>query len=147
MTDLLNRLETYQKQVVKNSQALAKALVEKGFKLVSGGSDNHLILIDLSSTDISGKVFEEALGKCEITVNKNTVPNEKRSPFVTSGIRIGTPSITTRGLKEAEMETIAGWMGEVLNNTDNENVLSNVKNQVKTLTSKFPLYPNWSKKE
>ena len=135
----------YQKAVKANAHRLATSLMEKGFRLVSGGTDNHLMLIDLTNTDVSGKQFEEALGKCHITVNKNTVPNEKRSPFITSGIRIGTPAITTRGMAEKEMATIAGWMRSVLDNIDKEDKLQEIRDQVITISKKFPLYPEWSK--
>lgn len=135
----------YQNQVITNTKALAQALKEKGFKLVSDGTDNHLVLLNLSGTEISGKALDEALGKAGITVNKNTVPNEKRSPFVTSGVRMGTPAITTRGMKETEMVQIAGWVREVFDNVDDESVLLRVKNEVEDLTRKFPLYPDWSR--
>src|SRR4030095_16148179 len=101
--------------VIKNAQALAKGMLDQGFDLVTGGTDNHLILVDLSKRDITGKDAEIALDLAGITVNKNTVPNEKRSPFITSGVRIGTPALTTRGMKESEMQTIAGWIAQVLN--------------------------------
>jgi glycine hydroxymethyltransferase len=132
--------KTYAAQIIKNAQVLGEALMDKGFKLVTGGTDNHLILLDLSLNDITGKVGEEALDKAGITVNKNTVPGEKRSPFVTSGLRIGTPALTTRGMRETEMKLIAGWISEVLNAPANETVISKVKNQVKELCKKFPIY-------
>ena len=135
----------YQKTVKANAHRLANSLMEKGFRLVSGGTDNHLMLIDLTNTDVSGKQFEEALGKCHITVNKNTVPNEKRSPFITSGIRIGTPAITSRGMGEKEMTMIAGWMRTVLDNIDKDDKLAEIRDQVITISKKFPLYPEWSK--
>ncbi|RZA15551.1 MAG: serine hydroxymethyltransferase, partial [Proteobacteria bacterium] len=133
----------YQKQTRANAKALAEALVTKGFKLVSGGTDNHLMLLDLSDTPVSGKQMEDALGKVEITVNKNTVPNEKRSPFVTSGIRIGTPAITSRGMGTKEMVLIADWIWTTYQNVDNADVLSKVAKEVHALAAKFPLYPVW----
>lgn len=135
----------YQQKVLDNAKTLAESLIERGMKLVSGGTDNHLILLDLSNTEISGKDLDAALGKCAITVNKNTVPNEKRSPFVTSGIRIGTPAVTTRGMGMEEMRQIAAWIRDAFDNIDNEAALLNIKNQVEELTVKFPLYPNWSR--
>ena len=135
----------YQKAVKANAHRLATSLMEKGFRLVSGGTDNHLMLIDLTNTDVSGKQFEEALGKCHITVNKNTVPNEKRSPFITSGVRIGTPAITSRGMTEKEMTMLAGWMRTVLDNIDKDEKLEEIRDQVITIAKKFPLYPEWSK--
>ncbi len=132
--------KTYQQQIVKNAQALAKAMLDLGFDLVTGGTDNHLILVDLSSREITGKDAEIALDHAGITVNKNTVPNEKRSPFVTSGVRIGTPALTTRGMAEGEMQIIAGWIGQVLGDVKNETLLTKIKAQVKELCLKFPLY-------
>lgn len=130
----------YQGQVVKNAKALADSLKEKGLNLVSGGTDNHLILIDLTSKDITGKDAEKALGIAEITVNKNTVPFETRSPFVTSGIRIGTPAVTTRGMKENEMKKIGELIAKVIDNITNEKVLEDVKKEVVELCKNFPLY-------
>lgn len=135
--------KTYQKQTRENAKTLAAALVAKGFKLVSGGTDNHLMLLDLSETPVSGKQMEEALGKVDITVNKNTVPNEKRSPFVTSGIRIGTPAITSRGMGTKEMTQIADWIWTTFQNVDNADVLAGVAKDVHALAAKFPLYPVW----
>lgn len=132
--------KTYSEQVVKNARALAEALLEKDFQLVTGGTDNHLLLVDLSDREITGKDAEKALDRAGITVNKNTVPNEKRSPFVTSGIRIGTPALTTRGMKEAEMKVIGGWIAEVLGNSQNESLLNKIKDQIKELCLKFPIY-------
>lgn len=133
----------YQKQTRANAKALADALVKKGFTLVSGGTDNHLMLLDLSDTPVSGKQMEDALGKVEITVNKNTVPNEKRSPFVTSGIRIGTPAVTSRGMGTKEMEQIADWIWKTFQNVDNSDVLAGIAKEVHALAAKFPLYPVW----
>lgn len=135
----------YQKQVISNTKSLAESLLGSGFKLVSNGSDNHLVLIDLSDTDISGKQLEEGLEKVEITLNKNTVPNEPRSPFVTSGVRIGTPAVTSRGMKESEMKQIASLIKEVFSAIDQsqEEKLEGIKTRVMKLASAFPLYPEW----
>ena len=130
----------YARQVVKNAKALAAALNRQGFDIVSGGTDNHLMLVDLSNKDITGKVAEETLEKAGITVNKNAVPFDTRSPFVTSGFRVGTPATTTRGLKEPEMEMVAAWMARALANVDNEAELQTIRQEVKELCLKFPLY-------
>src|SRR5512140_893627 len=130
----------YQQQIVKNAKALSEALMTKGFKLTSNGTDNHLMLINFTGTDITGKAAEEALDKAGITVNKNTVPFETRSPFVTSGIRVGTPAATTHGLKEAEMKEVASFVAEVLGNVADEQVLAGVKAKVNELMKRFPLY-------
>jgi len=133
---LTDGFKEYQEQVIKNAKALASALTEKGFRVVSGGTDNHLILIDLRSHDITGKEAEKRLDEAHITVNKNTVPFDTASPFVTSGIRIGTPAVTTRGMKEEQMETIA----EVIKIVIDENNIEKAAEMVKKLTSDFPLY-------
>ncbi|MDI9391840.1 MAG: serine hydroxymethyltransferase [Synergistota bacterium] len=130
----------YQKQIVANAKALAEALLKRDFRLVSGGTDTHLILVDLTNRGITGKDMETALDKAGITVNKNTVPAETRSPFVTSGIRIGTPAVTTRGFKEAEMDILARWIEITANNAGNEEVLSAVRAEVLELCGRFPLY-------
>jgi len=130
----------YTKQVVSNSKALANKLIEYDFNIVSGGTDNHLMLIDLTNKNVTGKQAENSLEKAGITVNKNMVPFDKKSPFVTSGIRIGTPALTTRGMKETEMEIIAGIIDRAIKNFDNDSVLSELKNEVYQLTSKFPLF-------
>ncbi|MDR0920663.1 MAG: serine hydroxymethyltransferase [Oscillospiraceae bacterium] len=130
--------KTYQAQVVKNAAVLAKCLVENGFNLVSSGTDNHLMLVDLQSFNITGKELEKRLDEVHITVNKNAVPNDPQSPFVTSGIRIGTPAVTTRGLKEEEMHLIAEYIH--LATTDFENSTEKIRQGVKTICSKFPLY-------
>ena len=132
--------KVYAQQVVKNAQALAGGLVEKGYKLVSGGTDNHLMLVDFTGTEITGKVAEKALEDAGITVNKNAVPFDTRSPFVTSGIRIGTPATTTRGLKEAEMLQVAEWIDRALKNIENSAELAKIKAEVKVLCQRFPLY-------
>jgi glycine hydroxymethyltransferase len=132
--------KTYAEQVVKNAQALAAGLTEKGYKLVSGGTDNHLMLLDFTGTEITGKVAEKALEDAGITVNKNAVPFDTRSPFVTSGIRLGTPATTTRGLKEAEMRQVAEWIDRALKNMDNAAELAKIRAEVKELCQRFPLY-------
>jgi len=132
--------KVYQGQIVKNAQALAAGLMKRGFKLTSGGTDNHLMLVDLTDTGLTGKVAEEALDRAGITVNKNGIPFDTRSPFITSGIRIGTPAATTHGLKEAEMEQVAGFIAEVLGNVEDEAKLAQVKTQVNALMKRFPLY-------
>jgi glycine hydroxymethyltransferase len=133
--------KTYMKQVVENSKALAEGMLSAGYDLVTGGTDNHLILVDLSNREITGKDAEIALDHAGITVNKNTVPNEKRSPFVTSGVRIGTPALTTRGMKETEMKLIASWIAQVLTNPNDQAVLNKVKAQVRELCRSYPIYP------
>ena len=128
----------YARQIVANAQALAKALINKGFILVTGGTDNHLILVDLTNKNMTGKQAEHSLELAGMTLNKNTVPGETRSPFVTSGIRIGTPAVTTRGMKEAEMLLIADWIEKALNNLENDSMLQKISNEVKELCVKFP---------
>jgi glycine hydroxymethyltransferase len=130
----------YQEQVVKNAEALAKTLVDAGFDLVSGGTDNHLILVDLTNRDITGKEAEVALDKAGITVNKNTVPFETRSPFVTSGIRLGTPALTTRGMKEQEMTRIVGWIVSALEKRENMSELDAIRKDVERFSRQFPLF-------
>ena len=133
----------YQQQVVKNAGALAAELTQHKFDLVSGGTDNHLLLINLSKSEVTGKQFEEALEQVNITVNKNTVPNEKRSPFVTSGIRIGTPAVTSRGLQETHMHKIAQLIKATFDNLDQAEQINTIKRQVVDLAQSFPLYPEW----
>jgi len=133
--------KVYSKQIVANAQALAKALVSRGYQLVSGGTDNHLMLVDLRNKNLTGKVAEKALDAAGITVNKNTVPKETQSPFVTSGIRIGTPAVTTRGMQEREMERIAELIDRVLGAPDDTALAGQVKADVKELAGRFPLYP------
>lgn len=130
----------YAKKVVDNAQVLAEALLSEGFDLVTGGTDNHLLLLDLSKLDVTGKSAEQALDQAGITVNKNTVPNETRSPFVTSGIRIGTPALTTRGMGSDEMKKIAQWISLVVKNVENEKIAADVRGQVKELCQGFPIY-------
>ena len=135
---LTDEFKAYQKQVVKNAAALATALREKGFNLISGGTDNHLMLLDLRGLDITGKELEHRLDEVHITANKNTVPNEPRSPFITSGLRVGTPAVTSRGFGEEEMKLIAGWIADVVN--DFENSRERVTAEVIALCDKFPIY-------
>jgi len=132
--------KTYAQQIVKNAQALADVLLKKEISLVTGGTDNHLLLVDLSNTEVTGKDAEIALDHAGITVNKNTVPNEKRSPFVTSGVRIGTPALTTRGMKETEMKQIGLWIVDVLRSPQDVGLLKKVRGEVREMCQKFPLY-------
>ena len=137
---LTPEFKEYQNQILKNAKHLGKCMLENGVNLVSGGTDTHLLLIDLRETELTGKIAEDTLELAGITVNKNAVPFDPLPPMVTSGIRIGTPAITTRGMKEAEMEVIAGLIKEALDNTENEKVLSRIKDEVKELCKKFPMY-------
>ena len=130
----------YQQQVISNAQAMADSFIERGYKIVSGGTDNHLFLVDLIGKDITGKDADAALGRAYITVNKNSVPNDPRSPFVTSGIRIGTPASTTRGFGEIEMRQVADWISDILDHMGDESVVDNVRTQVLDLCSRFPVY-------
>ncbi|NOQ15945.1 MAG: serine hydroxymethyltransferase, partial [Methyloprofundus sp.] len=134
--------KTYQAQVIKNAQAMAKVFIDRGFDVVSGGTDNHLMLVSLIPKGITGKAADAALSKAHITVNKNAVPNDPESPFVTSGIRIGTPAPTTRGFKETEVTDIATWMCDVMENMDDDSVINNTKEKVAALCAKFPVYNN-----
>ncbi len=135
--------KAYGEQVMKNAQALAGAMVSKGYQIISAGTDNHLMLIDLrpKSNNLTGKVAENTLVRADITVNKNAVPFETRSPFVTSGIRIGTPAVTTRGMKEPEMVKIADLIDRVLTNTEDDSIIGQVRKEVNELSLRFPLYP------
>jgi glycine hydroxymethyltransferase len=135
-----DEFKAYAGQVVKNAKALAGALSERNFNLVSGGTDNHLMLLDFTGTELTGKVAEATLEQAGITVNKNAVPFDTRSPFVTSGVRIGTPATTTRGFKESEMIQIADWIRRALDNIDNEQQLISIRNEVEDLCRQFPLY-------
>lgn len=132
--------KSYAKQVIANAKALAVALQENGFRIVTGGTDNHLMLIDLSDKEYSGKEAEEALDRAGITVNKNTIPRETRSPMITSGIRVGTPCITTRGMKEPQMQQIAIWIREACEARDDATKLASIRSAVKTLCTHFPFY-------
>jgi len=137
-----DEFKTYQQQVIKNAKAMADVFVSRGFDVISGGTENHLFLVSLIKQDITGKDADAALGKAHITVNKNAVPNDPRSPFVTSGLRIGTPAVTTRGFKEDECRQLAGWICDVLANIGNDEVEGRVREQVKALCAKFPVYGN-----
>jgi len=130
----------YQRQVVANARAMASALMARGYKIVSGGTDNHLFLVDLIGREYTGKDADAALGRAHITVNKNAVPNDPRSPFVTSGLRIGTPAVTTRGFREAEVTQLAGWMADVLDEVTSEAVIERTRQSVLDLCRRFPVY-------
>ena len=132
--------KTYQAQVVANAREMAKVFMARGYDVVSGGTDDHLFLLSLVKQDITGKDADAALGRANITVNKNAVPNDPRSPFVTSGLRIGSPAVTTRGFKEAEVAELTGWMCDVLDNIEDEAVIAQVKQKVVELCSRFPVY-------
>jgi glycine hydroxymethyltransferase len=140
--DLTESYLEYAKQVKKNAQAMANSLMNKGYKVISGGTDNHLMLVDLRSKfpDLNGKIAQKTLEKADITINKNMVPFDSRSPFLTSGIRLGTPAITTRGVKEKEIELVIDLIDEVLSNIDNEIVIHGVKNKVNDLMKNYPLF-------
>lgn len=138
---LQDSFTTYAKQIIKNSKTLANELMGLGYDVISGGTDNHLMLVDLTNKDLSGKKVENALGAAGITVNKNMIPFDTKSPFVTSGIRVGTPAVTTRGMKENEMKLIALFIDRAIANVDNEQELANIKTEVAQLCSRFPLYP------
>lgn len=131
----------YGKQVIANAQAMANAFVDKGYKIISDGTDNHLMLIDLRNKNLTGKKAQETLDKAHITLNKNAVPFDDKSPFVTSGIRVGVPAVTTRGMKEADVVQVAEMIDKVLMNIDDEAVVASVKDDVKNFMQKFPLYP------
>ena len=132
--------KTYQQQVAKNAKVMAETLIARGYNIVSGGTDNHLMLVDLINKGITGKAADAALGAANITVNKNSVPNDPQSPFVTSGIRVGTPAITTRGFKEAEVQQLANWIADVLDNIEDTATIERVKGQVLDICARFPVY-------
>jgi glycine hydroxymethyltransferase len=135
------QFKEYQVQTLANARAIAQGLMDRGYSIVSGGTDNHLLLLDLVDKDITGKAADAALGAANITVNKNAVPNDPRSPFVTSGIRIGSPAVTRRGFKEAECLLLAGWIADILDDIENEATNKAVQAQVLELCSRFPVYP------
>ena len=139
--NLKPEFKTYAAQIIKNAQALAAALVKRGYNIISGGTDNHLMLVDLRNKGITGKEAQEALDLAGITVNKNAVPFDDKSPLITSGIRIGTPAITTRGMTELHMELVAEFIDRVINGRANRDVLNQISSEVKSLCSAFPLYP------
>ena len=132
--------KTYQQQVAKNAKAMVEVFLERGYKVVSGGTDNHLFLVDLVDKNLTGKEADAALGRANITVNKNSVPNDPKSPFVTSGIRVGTPAITRRGFKEAEAKELAGWMCDVLDSINDEAVIQRIKGKVLDICARYPVY-------
>lgn len=132
--------KTYQQQVAKNAKAMVEVFLESGYKVVSGGTDNHLFLVDLVDKNLTGKEADAALGRANITVNKNSVPNDPKSPFVTSGIRVGTPAITRRGFKEAEAKELAGWMCDVLDSINDEAVIERIKGKVLDICARYPVY-------
>jgi glycine hydroxymethyltransferase len=138
---LSDEFTVYAKQIIANAQAMSRVFVDKGYHIVSGGTDNHLLLIDLRNKNISGKKAEIALGKAEITVNKNMVPFDDKSAFITSGVRVGVPAVTTRGMKEEHMSTVVGLIDKALVNAENEGVLAALKGEVHTFMQQFPLYP------
>jgi glycine hydroxymethyltransferase len=130
----------YQQQVVRNAQAMARVIMDRGYRIVSGGTKNHLMLVDMIGKGVTGKAAEEALGRAHITVNKNAVPNDPQKPFVTSGLRIGTPAVTTRGYLEADCIELAGWLCDVLDSPDDEAVIARVREQVTAQCRKLPVY-------
>lgn len=140
---LQEEFKMYGQQIIRNAQAMATAFLEKGYDIVSGGTDNHLLLIDLRNKGISGKKAENVLVQADITLNKNMVPFDDRSPFVTSGIRVGVPAITTRGMKEGDMTQIVAWLDRVLTAPDNEDVILSVRGEINEFMKQFPLYPDW----
>ena len=139
--DLTPDYKVYCKQIIANAQALAKEFVKHDYNIISGGTDNHLMLIDLRNKNISGKKAENVLVAADITVNKNMVPFDDKSPFVTSGIRIGVPAITSRGMKEEHMHWIAEWINKIITNSDSDAVIGEVKKEVNSVMLQFPLYP------
>ncbi len=134
------KFKEYQQQVLLNAKTMAETLISRGYDIVSGGTENHLILVDLSAKNITGKDAEHALEEANITTNKNSIPNDPQSPFVTSGIRIGSPAITTRGFKEEQAAQVANWIADVIDNMNDSNNLANIKKQVLDLCAKFPVY-------
>jgi len=130
----------YQGQVLANARAMAQVFLDRGYKVVSGGTDDHLFLVDLIDKGITGKAADAALGVANITVNKNAVPNDPQSPFVTSGIRVGTPAVTTRGFAEAEVRELAGWMCDVMDDVENQETIDRVRGKVVDICQRFPVY-------
>ncbi|MBI2786078.1 MAG: serine hydroxymethyltransferase [Legionella longbeachae] len=137
---LLPEFKIYQQQVLLNAKTMAEVLISRGYKIVSGGTDNHLLLVDLIDKNITGKDADMALDKANITVNKNTVPNDPRSPFVTSGLRLGTPAVTTRGFKEKEITLLSNWIADILDDINNETTIARIKEKVLLLCREFPVY-------
>ena len=132
--------KAYQQQVVKNAKAMAEVIINRGYDIVSGGTENHLMLISLIKQEITGKEADKWLGDAYITVNKNAVPNDPKSPFVTSGVRIGTPAVTTRGFKEEQVKELASWICDILDSRGDEKVIGEVREKVKAVCAKFPVY-------
>ena len=132
--------KTYQQQVVKNAKAMSEVIMSRGYDIVSGGTENHLMLISLIKQEITGKEADKWLGDAFITVNKNAVPNDPKSPFVTSGVRIGTPAVTTRGFGETEVKALAGWICDILDSRGDEQVINTVRENVKAVCAQFPVY-------
>ena len=130
----------YQQQIVDNAQTMANTLIERGYRIVSGGTVNHLMLVDMIEKDITGKDADAALGSAHITVNKNSVPNDPRSPFVTSGLRLGTPAVTTRGFKQPEISRLTHWIADILDHMGDETVIARVRSDVLALCREFPVY-------
>ena len=130
----------YIQQVMTNAKVMAKTIMSNGIDIVSGGTENHIVLVDLRNKNITGKDLEKLLGTVNITVNKNAVPNDPASPFVTSGIRIGSPAVTTRGFKEKEIEMISSWISEIINDFENNELHQEIKEKVRNLTREFPVY-------
>jgi len=130
----------YQQQVIDNAKVMATTLQKRGYNIVSGGTDNHLFLVDLIAKNLTGKAADAALGNAHITVNKNSVPNDPQTPFVTSGIRIGTPAVTTREFGVKECEELAGWIADILDDIENVSIQETVRNQVSALCKRFPVY-------
>ena len=130
----------YQKQILANAKELSNSLMEKDIDIVSNGTANHMFLVNLVKNNLTGKVLDAALGDAHITVNKNSVPNDPQSPFVTSGIRIGTPAVTRRGFKETEMDLIASWIKNIIHDVDNQKLINQTKNEVRDLCGQFPVY-------
>ena len=130
----------YQQQVLANAKAMAQVFMDRNYKIVSGGTDDHLFLVDFIAQGYTGKEVDAALGQAHITVNKNTVPNDPNSPFVTSGIRVGTPAVTTRGFKEEECRELANWMCDIIDNLADESVIERVRSQVMEICARYPVY-------
>ena len=139
--NLSDDFRSYGKQIISNAQSMATSFVNRGYNLISGGTDNHLMLIDLRNKNLTGKKAQETLDKAHITLNKNAVPFDDKSPFVTSGIRVGVPAVTTRAMKEDHMETVVEMIDKVLMNADDEKIIASVKADVKDFMNQFPLYP------
>lgn len=132
--------KAYQQQTMNNARTMAEVLIDRGHNIVSGGTDNHLLLVDLIAREITGKDADLALGAANITVNRNTVPNDPRSPFITSGLRLGTPAVTTRGFKEAEIQQLTHWVADILDDITNQQSINRIRQEVVALCERFPVY-------